>query len=317
MTDIILIGAAHVHVPDHVRVAQNAGARIVAVFDHDAARASAWADKLDARVVTDVAAAKPDAAIVAAETARHETCVGLAVEAGLPVLCEKPLADNAAAARRMVAQAADAGCLLDTAFSLRADAAVSEMSFRIREGGLGRVTSARARYAHDGALKDWLDLSGWMTTPSETRYGGFGDEAIHALDWLMWTLGPVVSGKAVLGRSMGYAVDDHGVAALKMASGATASLEGGWTDRKVHFEVEVLGTRARATLAMFPEGGHAKIVDRDANVTWSADTGPLDAGAAVGPFLRAVREGAAPLTEASHSAAVVETLDLLYDSTLA
>ena len=312
MTDLVLIGVAHVHVPDHVRVACDEGARVVAVLDHDTARAAEWAERLDARVVTDVADARADAAIVASETARHETCVGHALDAGLPVLCEKPLAADSAAARRMVTRATAAGRILDTAFSLRADAAVSELSARIRKGELGRVLSARARYAHDGALADWLDLSGWMTDPGEAGYGGFGDEAIHALDWLMWTLGPVASGAARLGRSRGFEVDDHGVAALKMASGATATLEGGWTDRPVHFEAEVLGTEAIATLAMHAGGGHAEILKRDGSSLWSADTAPLDAGAAVVPFLRAVREDAPPLVGAEHSAAVVETLDRLY-----
>ena len=123
-------------------------------------------------MVTEVSDARADAAIVAAENARHETCVGLALNAGLPVICEKPLAADASAARRMVKQAAKAECILDTAFSLRADDTVSEASRRVREGSLGRVLSARVRYAHDGALADWLDLSGWMTDPSEAGFGG-------------------------------------------------------------------------------------------------------------------------------------------------
>jgi predicted dehydrogenase len=312
MTDLVLIGAAHVHVPDHVRVARDQGARFVAVLDHDAARAAEWAGRLGARVVRDVADAGADAAIVASETARHEACAKLALDAGLPVLCEKPLAADVAAARRMATRAARAGCILDTAFSLRADPTVAELSGRLRAGALGRVLSARVRYAHDGALADWLDLSGWMTDPSEAGHGGFADEAVHALDWLMWTLGPVASGTARFGRSMGFAVDDHGVAALEMESGATATLEGGWTDRTIHFEAEVLGTDACAAIAMRADGGHGQITGRDGKVLFSAETRPLDAGAAVVPFLRAVRDGAPPLVDADHSASVVETLDRLY-----
>jgi len=312
MTDIVLVGAAHVHVPDHVRMAESLGCRIVAVMDHDPARAAACAEKTGARVVTDVADARADAAIVASENARHEASVGQAFDAHLPVLCEKPLATDGAAARRMAQRAARDGLILDTAFSMRADWAIATLSSRIRQGALGRVISARVRYAHDGALADWLDLSGWMTDPAEAGYGGFGDEGVHALDWLMWTLGPVASGTAVVGRSLGLGVDDHAVAALQMESGATATLEGGWTDRAIHFEAEVLGTRATAMLATGADGGRAEITDRDGGMVWSAMTRPLDAGAAVEPFLHAVRDGRDPLVDAAHSAAVVETLDRLY-----
>lgn len=312
MIDLILLGAAHVHVPDHARVARSEGARVVAVLDHEPARAAEWAKEFNARIVADVAEANADAAIVASENARHEAYVGLALDEGLPVLCEKPLATDAAAARRMVARAANAGCILDTAFSLRADTMVCELSRRVRGGLLGRVLTARARYAHDGALADWLDLSGWMTDPAEASYGGFGDEAVHVLDWLIWTLGPVSSGTARFGRTMGFAVDDHGVAALELKSGVTVTLEGGWIDRDIHCEVEILGTKARALLCMDAYGGRIEVIRRNGGVMWSAETGPLNAGAAMRPFLRAVREGAPPLVDADHSASVVEALDLLY-----
>ena len=119
-------------------------------------------------------------------------------------------------------------------------------------------------------------------------------------------------GTAWLGHLIRFAVDDHGVAALKMMSGATATLEGGWADRKIHFEVEVLGTVALARIAMRADGGHAEIVGRDGDIIWSDHTGPIDAGLAMVPFLRAVRDGTPPLVDAEHSAAVVETLERLY-----
>lgn len=312
MTDFLLSGTAHVHTPEHVRAIEAAGGRVVAVMDHAHARARHWAETLGARVVTRATEADAEVAIVAAENARHEEAILDALDAGLSVLCEKPLAPDAAAARRMTSAAEEAGLVLDTAFSLMADPAVSGLAGRVRTGTLGRVLSARVRYAHDGALASWLDLSGWMTDPAEAVYGGFGDEGVHALDWLMRALGPVASGTVRLGHAMGFGVDDHGVALLAMESGATAVLEGSWVDRALHAEIEVLGTEACARLAIGRADGRATIVHRDGTELWSADAAPIDAGAAVAPFLQSVREGAPPLTPPAQSVAVIETLERLY-----
>jgi myo-inositol 2-dehydrogenase / D-chiro-inositol 1-dehydrogenase len=95
--DVVLLGAAHIHVRDLARVVRShGGVRIVVVWDHDPVRAARWASTLDAEAFPDVEAAlnagASRGALVYSETSRHRALVEAAARRGLPVFVEKPLA---------------------------------------------------------------------------------------------------------------------------------------------------------------------------------------------------------------------------------
>lgn len=307
----VLIGAAHAHTPDHLRVAAEEGWRCAALCDPDPDRARRLSDRLSAPALgrDAVLAAGADAVLVCGETADRAAEVGAALDAGLPTFCEKPLGPDAATAERLAAQARDAGVRLDTGYFLRTNPALAALRDRVRGGAVGRVIEARARFAHDGAFADWLDLDGWMTDPRRAAYGGFADEGVHALDWLLWTLGPLEEGRATLAQSCGYAVDDHGVAALRFASGAIGTLSAGWTDFRLRLELELIGETGRAEA----REGVARIEPRNGGAPWKAAIAPLDAGEGSRPLLRALagRDGA-PVCAPEEAAAVSRAMDQLY-----
>lgn len=311
--NLAIVGAAHVHLPDHVRVARKAGFAIGTVFDRNAARAERWAGETGARAVADRDAIAPDeiaGAIVCSETAHHEADIAFLLEAGVPVFAEKPLAGTAQGARRIAETAARTGTLLHTGFFMRTNPALAELRERVRAGALGDVVEARGRFSHDGAFADWLDLSGWMTTPELACYGGFADEGVHAIDLLCWTLGPVADGSASLGYACGFPVDDHGAAALSFRSGATAAVQAGWTDKAMRLELDLVGTDGAASV----REGEAEIRARGgARADWSMSLSPLDAGEGIGPFLARLEERTAPgLVTPDEAASVNAVLDLLY-----
>lgn len=66
-----------------------------------------------------------------------------ALEAGLPVLCEKPFASNAAEAREMVATSRRTGVLLAEAFMYRYHPIYDRILERIEAGDLGNLVSIR------------------------------------------------------------------------------------------------------------------------------------------------------------------------------
>lgn len=310
---LVLIGAAHVHTPDHVRVAEEEGWHIAAVFDRDTARRQAWSDRLKARPLDslhqlgDSGAA---AALVCSETCHHEADILAALDLGLPVFVEKPLTADAEAARRVAEAARRAGVILDTAFFLRTNGPLAEARERVRAGAIGPVMEARMRFSHDGGLADWLDLTGWMTQPDLACYGGFADEGVHVIDWLVWTLGPVAAGHAVRGHALGFPVDDHGAAVLRLESGATAVVEAGWTDTAMRLELDLVGCDGGISL----RDGRLRQWQRGAaEDAWTATLSPLDAGEGVRPFLRAVAAGAAcGLVPPAEAVAVSAVLDRLH-----
>src|SRR5690349_9288625 len=90
---LALIGGAHIHTPNFIkRLGARRDVRVVAVWDHDAARARRRAEELGA-TTRELPAIWEDAAIegaiVCAETDRHEELVLAAAGAGKHLFVEK------------------------------------------------------------------------------------------------------------------------------------------------------------------------------------------------------------------------------------
>jgi len=115
---------------NHARVAKLLpGVELVAVADPDLAKARAAAGTLGARAVASVGelAGELDAAIIAVPTALHVDTALALIDDGVHVLVEKPLAANAADARKIVDAAAARGLVLAVGHIERFNAAVAEL----------------------------------------------------------------------------------------------------------------------------------------------------------------------------------------------
>jgi predicted dehydrogenase len=314
MTDrnLILVGGAHVHTDDHLRVLAGEGWRVSHVHDREADRAARYRDRLGARAlddIADLAGASARGVVVCSETVHHEADICAALGAGLPVFSEKPLAGSAAAAARIATRAEDAGTLLHTGYFLRTNDALARIRTLVSAGAIGRPHHARMRFSHDGGFADWLDLDAWMTDPEAACYDGFVDEAVHCIDFLQCLMGPATDGAARTGNALGWPVDDHGAAVLSFARGATGVVEAGLTDMGMRLELDLIGA----------EGGIG-LVDGIVTVTVRgegapADTfplSPLDAGEGIRPFLRALDgEEPAGLVTPREAASVNALLDAM------
>ena len=307
---IILLGAAHVHLPDHLRVAHDEGWRILAVHDRVADRAAQHAGALSARV-TDLSALTQvggRAAIVCSETVHHEADCIAALSAGLDVFCEKPLGGSADAAGRIATAATAHDRIVHTGYFLRTLAPVQELKARLDAGAIGPVIEARVRFSHDGGFADWLNLDCWMTDPLLACYDGFVDEAVHGIDLLHWLVGPICSGHAVTGRALGWRVDDHGAAILRHDSGATSVVEAGWTDNRMRLEIDIVGRNGGAHL----RDGRGQLWTRDGRPETLPGRADLDAGEGLRPLLHALDGRSAPgLVPLDDAVAVNAALDAM------
>ena len=314
MTDrpLALIGGAHVHLPDHLEHIDRKGWRISHVIDRDTARRKRLADALGATAIShdDLAQSGCRGAVVCSETIHHEDDIRAALEADLPVFTEKPLAGSAEAATRCAELAQRKGLLLHTGYFFRTNPALQRLHGLLRTDALGRIAEARMRFSHDGGFADWLDLDCWMTEPELACYGGFADEAVHAIDALQWLLGPASSSRAATGNHLGWPVDDHGAALLHFDTGATGVVEGGWTDHAMRLELDLVGDKGWATV----RDGVLRAFKRGASTAFiEAELSSLDAGDGIDPFLEAIdgRE-ASGLVPAADAARVNALLDQMW-----
>jgi predicted dehydrogenase len=128
--------------------------RLAAVGSRDPARGAAFVAELGpARVHTDPADLMSDPEVgfvyVATPHPTHERLAMAAAEAGKHVLCEKPLAVNAAGARRMVAAAAEAGTFLMEAFAFRCHPQSLRLAELVTSGAIGEVRAFVGAFGYD------------------------------------------------------------------------------------------------------------------------------------------------------------------------
>ncbi len=164
-----------------------------------------------------------DAVFVASPDSLHLHDVLLALKHGKPVLCEKPLAMNAAEVEAMLAAQAKAGVAFGVAQNMRYNSSGQLMRRWIAEGRIGKPVLAHSQfcYAADRSPRQWI------YDPTLALGGPIGDVAIHCIDALRFLLGgvPVTEVSTLAHTDAGSgAVESHAVVALDFASGAMGSV---------------------------------------------------------------------------------------------
>ncbi|MFC3476954.1 Gfo/Idh/MocA family protein [Halobacterium litoreum] len=113
-----------------------------------------------------------------------------ALDAGVHVLCEKPLAPTLDDAERMVDAAESSDAIAGTAFNYRFVPAVRYAKRLLDSGELGEVRHARFRY-----LQDWLTDADapwtWRMDADSAGSGALGDLGAHSFDLARFLVGDV------------------------------------------------------------------------------------------------------------------------------
>ena len=172
-----------------------------------------------------------DAVIVASTNETHYDITMAALERGLPVLCEKPVALTIEQAREMAAAAKTAGVATMVPFTYRYMPSNQYLKWLIDDGYVGRPYSLNMRYFSGYARgSEYL----WRFDTEKAGSGILGDLGTHWLDLARWLIGEVVSLSASLGHFVerdrrpdggAYAqAEDSAFITARFESGAMASL---------------------------------------------------------------------------------------------
>ena len=167
-----------------------------------------------------------DAISINTPNALHAPQAIAALQAGLHVLVEKPMAMNAAEAGAMLAASRQAGKTLMVGHCWRFDPEVRWLKAQVDAGKLGKIIRTKGYGVH----ANW-GPAGWFTQKPLAGGGALADMGIHALDTARFLLGdPLpVSVYARIGTHYGtYDVDDTGLLLVSWDNGATSYIESGW-----------------------------------------------------------------------------------------
>lgn len=167
-----------------------------------------------------IAARGVDGVILATPNQLHGDGALQCIAAGLPVLVEKPLADDLATARQMVDAAQAAGVPLATGHHRRHNPLIARARQLVGEGALGQITSVHG--------------STWFMKPDDyfdvewRRRKGAGPiylNLIHDIDLLMHFCGPITQVQAMQSNAIrGNEVEETATVTLRFASGTLGTI---------------------------------------------------------------------------------------------
>jgi predicted dehydrogenase len=229
-----LLSAAHLHADAYVEnLKRSSGVELLGIADEDAERARHFAAQHGTVAYSSVdalLAERPDGVIVCSENARHAPLVLAAAEAGVHVLCEKPLATTLDDARAMIAGCDRSGVRLMTAFPMRFSPPVLQVKGMLESGSLGRV------YGVNGTNQGECPkhLRGWFVDPALAGGGAVMDHTVHLADLLRWLLDSEVVEVYARTNHILYAeeapdVETGGLLLLTFADGTFASVDCSWS----------------------------------------------------------------------------------------
>jgi 1,5-anhydro-D-fructose reductase (1,5-anhydro-D-mannitol-forming) len=220
---------------------------LVAVVSRDQARADAFAQKHGARWAgtdydTMLARDDVDAVLITTPNALHADQVQAAARAGKHVLCDKPLALDAAGARRAVHACREAGVRLGIDFQTRHHAPLREARRLIEAGEIGQVVSVQI-----DASPGRRPPGGWRTDPELAGLGSVNNIAVHVYDVLRYLLGADVTEVAAMfdtGRDSGV-IEILPMVLLRFDSGVLAYANGNQATAHPLNEIVIHGTTGR------------------------------------------------------------------------
>ncbi|GAA1483940.1 Gfo/Idh/MocA family protein [Brachybacterium fresconis] len=180
-----------------------------------------------------------DAVDVCTPTAVHAEIVHRALDAGMDVVCEKPLALTTEDARAMVEHAERAGRHLFPAHVVRYFPQYAAAQRAIEAGTIGRLAVLRFERTGSFPTQPWF--------ADEEQSGGIVmDQMIHDIDQAIWLAGPVQRVYAQQSTSAASDTVRTAHAVLTHTSGAISHCRGLWGPP---------GTRFRYTFDLAGDGG--------------------------------------------------------------
>lgn len=256
-----LMGCGNVATYGHLpAIRQTAGLALHALYDPAPGRAADLAspDRFDVphacETEADFFATGLDAVAITSPAPFHEANVMSAAAAGLPILCEKPLAMDKAQGQRMIDAAEAAGVPLYVAFCYRFSPSAMKIKQLISEGAIGEVRSLRLIYNWDCHGKyNHRDPRQGVAEHREGRMlegGPMVDCGTHQIDLAQWWLGSAVVRAAGHGAwADEYEAPDHVYAHLDHDNGAHTMVEMSYSyghtmkDPESYFAYQVIGTQ--------------------------------------------------------------------------
>ena len=182
-----------------------------------------------------------DAVIISTPPHVHEGASIGALENGLHILVEKPMASTPQACQRIVAAGEKAKRTVATGFNMRYYPAFAFVKDAVDTGKIGKLDHVRAFGGHEGLAHFNAD---WQYRTPESGGGAMWDIGIHVTDMVRHLLGEVTSVYGVASENVWNlpGSEDNAIAIMKNPAGIAATYHATWNEWKGYqFVIEAYG----------------------------------------------------------------------------
>lgn len=227
--------------------------QLAAVCDIGIEKADALAEKYNAKAYYSIdqllqSENNLDAISICTPNGLHAEHSILCLEAGINVLCEKPMCISTKDALAMIEKVTQSGKHLFIVKQNRFNPPVATLKQMLKENRLGKIFSFQINCFWNRPKEYYTEWRGTKTLDGGTLFTQFS----HFIDMLYWLLGDVKNVQAI---TKNYAhpqieIEDSGIVLLQMNSGATGSL---------NYTVNAFDKNMEGSFTIFGEKGTVKI----------------------------------------------------------
>ena len=301
--------ALDMHAPAAVATA---GLQLTAAIDSDLALAHKLAAKFDiaevGRSIRELGGVL-NAVLIATPPHTHVALAAEAFEAGLHVLCEKPMANTAAECDEMIRMAGAARRILAVGHNFRFFPVRRQLPQLVQEHELGGIKSI---VATEGKPYTWPTRTGYTVRRDLVPGGVVLNAGIHTLDSILWWLGDPqevhYEDDAVGGLESNARVE------LRFQDGQSASFRQSRTC-SLRYEIRVIAEHGEILLATNATREYT-VKTAAGSTTYRAPSQGADetdyARAQLSDFVDSIRSSGQPLVPGSEGARVIRLIDQLY-----
>lgn len=208
------------------------GVDMIGIADDDLERGQRFARQFDAHLFPGyeaLLAEKPDGVLVCSENANHRPLVEMAAQAGVNVLCEKPLATTREDAQAIIDVCREAGVILMTAFPMRFSAPLRQLKARLEAGDLGQVYCLNT--TNQGEMP--VAHRAWFVDKELAGGGAMMDHIVHLADIFNWLFGRDVATVYAQSNHILHAdtvdVETGGLVMLQYTNGLFMTIDSSWS----------------------------------------------------------------------------------------
>lgn len=321
---VIGLGLGRMHLAGYAR---NEEVNVIGLADVDAGRLRQCAKQYGiANTFTtyrELLKLKPDLVSVCLPNYLHARAAIDALKAGAHVLCEKPMATNAAEAQRMVNAAHRSERFLMIALNNRFRTEAQILKKLIEQSALGEIYYAKTGWMRRRGIPG---AGSWFTQKAKSGGGPLIDLGVHMIDltrWLMGNPAPVSLTGAVYAK-FGHTVpgpfdvEDLATAFIKLDGGITLIAEASWATH-VPSEtayVKLMGTQGGAEISGNKLTVYTEMYGELVDVTPAYHPRSWEdcLAAEIAHFVECIRAGKTPMSTGEQGLEMMKILKGIYKS---